>query len=101
EGTYDISVVVEKDGVVKGTVVHLVVTPGVFEVPDETIEVTVLGKYDNLGLNELPDGARVIYDVSLDGQSAGFKTNESGTRITGNPTYVGTHTVNATVFKTA
>ncbi|MEG3298765.1 putative Ig domain-containing protein, partial [Streptococcus suis] len=101
EGTYDISVVVEKDGVVKGTVVHLVVTPGVFEVPDETIEVTVLGKYDNLGLNELPDGARVIYDVSLDSQSAGFKTNESGTRITGNPTYVGTHTVNATVFKTA
>ncbi|NQK81590.1 hypothetical protein HO482_05665 [Streptococcus suis] len=101
EGTYDISVVVEKDGVVKGTVVHLVVTPGVFEVPDETIEVTVLGKYDNLGLNELPDGARVIYDVSLDGQSAGFKTNESGTRITGNPTYVSAHTVNATVFKTA
>ncbi|MGQ7385781.1 hypothetical protein ACTGVI_12155, partial [Streptococcus suis] len=28
EGTYDVPIIVEKDGVVKGTFVHLVVTPG-------------------------------------------------------------------------
>ncbi|MGQ7385869.1 hypothetical protein ACTGVI_12625, partial [Streptococcus suis] len=61
EGTYDVPIIVEKDGVVKGTFVHLVVTPGIFEVPDETIEVAVLDKDTVLGFKDLPDGSKVTY----------------------------------------
>ncbi|HFI0563921.1 TPA: Ig-like domain-containing protein [Streptococcus suis] len=100
EGIYDISVLAEKDGVVKGTVVHLVVTPGVFDVPDETIEVTVLDKNADIGFRDLPDGARVVYG-DLNSSSVGLTPSEDKSRITGTPNYVGTYTTTATVYKTA
>ncbi|NQO45048.1 hypothetical protein HO966_11880, partial [Streptococcus suis] len=104
EGTYDVPIIVEKDGVVKGTFVHLVVTPGTFEVPDETIEVTVFDKDTVLGFKDLPDGSKVTYtDYSYDIARGytGFVVSDDKTKITGIPTKVGSYNLTATVSKVA
>ncbi|HEP1800136.1 TPA: putative Ig domain-containing protein, partial [Streptococcus suis] len=104
EGTYDVPIIVEKDGVVKGTFVHLVVTPGTFEVPDETIEVTVLDKDTVLGFKDLPDGSKVTYtgySYEIERGDTGFVVSDDKTKITGVPTRVGSYYVNATVSKVA
>ncbi|WP_153957476.1 Ig domain-containing protein, partial [Streptococcus suis] len=104
EGTYDVPIIVEKDGVVKGTFVHLVVTPGTFEVPDETIEVTVLDKDTVLGFKDLPDGSKVTYtgySYEIERGDTGFVVSDDKTKITGVPTRVGSYNLNATVSKVA
>ncbi|MCK3935178.1 hypothetical protein HCC45_02305, partial [Streptococcus suis] len=104
EGTYDVPIIVEKDGVVKGTFVHLVVTPGTFEVPDEAIEVTVLDKNTVLGFKDLPDGSKVTYtsySYEIERGDTGFVVSDDKTKITGVPTRVGSYYLNATISKVA
>ncbi|MBY5026827.1 putative Ig domain-containing protein, partial [Streptococcus suis] len=101
EGTYDIPVIVEKDGEVKGTIVHLVVTPGTFTVPDKEIDITVLDSLDSYSL-DVPEGATVVYNFDdYYRNGSGFDLSEDGSLITGTPIRVQNYSIWAKITWTS
>ena len=101
EGTYDVPVLAVKGDVVKSTLVHLVVRAGTFTVPPETVTVPVLSEVSGLGLQNVPDDARVTYsgtNVYLF-DSSGLTISADGTKITGTPTRVGSYNLTATISR--
>ena len=99
EGEYVIPILAIKDGVFKSAVVHLTVKKKEFVVPPETIEVPVLSEVSGLGLQDVPDDARVTYSWTSGSSfgSSGLAISEDGTKITGTPTKIGRYNLTATI----
>ncbi|MFA9492411.1 putative Ig domain-containing protein [Streptococcus sp. E17BB] len=89
EGTYNVPVVVEKDGLVKLTLIELVVTPDRFEVEDENVTIKVLDKVDGIKFENIPQDARVTYDDNVATMLSDYGLSLTGNVITGTPTKTG------------